>query len=96
MKKMAIISILSIVVYACSHKTTATVTKTETATSLTMEAKGALYAANCVKCHQLVEPEKFTKEEWVGWMDKMAPKAKITDEQKANIYDYLAAHAKAE
>ena len=93
MKKITIITVFALFIYACSHKTASKVT--ESTDTLTMEAKGALYAANCVKCHKLVEPEKFTKEEWIGWMDKMAPKAKITDIQKADIYDYLAAHAKA-
>ncbi|MCB0509075.1 MAG: hypothetical protein R2739_04835 [Chitinophagales bacterium] len=100
MKKILIIALLSIFVYACSHKTKSSVSKSESATenasSMTMQAHADLYAASCVKCHKLVEPSKFTKEEWVGWLDKMAPKAKITDEQKANIYEYLSAHAKAE
>lgn len=104
MKKVISISILSLIIFACSHKTT-TVTKTETtepspkvsaeaAASVTLAQKGELYAASCVRCHKLVEPSKFTKEEWVGWLDKMAPKAKITPEQKAQIYDYVSANAK--
>ena len=106
MKKIITISILSLIIFACSHKTSTTVSKTEEATTpspkisaeaaaaVTMETKGALYAASCVRCHKLVEPSKFTKDEWVGWLDKMAPKAKITPEQKAQIYDYVSANAK--
>lgn len=104
MKKLFIIAVLSIVVFACSRKTSSSTAKTETpaakisaeaAAAVTMEEKHALYAASCVRCHKLVEPGKFTKEEWVGWLDKMAPKAKVTPEQKAQIYDYVSAHAKA-
>ena len=107
MKKLITICTLSLVVFACSHKTTSSTTKTETpaetaspkisaeaAAAVTIEMKGALYAASCVRCHKLVEPSKFTKDEWVGWLDKMAPKAKITAEQKAQIYDYVSANAK--
>lgn len=105
MRKLIILSILSIAVFACSRKTSSSTAKTETpaakisaeaATAVTMEQKHALYAASCVRCHKLVEPSKFTKEEWVGWLDKMAPKAKITPEQKAQIYDYVAANAKVD
>lgn len=104
MKKLISITILSLIVFACSHKTKTAVSKTEEAPSpkvsaeaaaaVTMETKGALYAASCVRCHKLVEPSKFTKDEWVHWLDKMAPKAKITAEQKAQIYDYVSANAK--
>lgn len=106
MKKILTLSIVSLIVFACSHKTTTTVTKTEetpapspkisaeAAAAVTIEQKGALYAASCVRCHKLVSPAKFTKEEWVGWLDKMAPKAKITPEQKSQIYDYVSANAK--
>lgn len=105
MRKLIILSILSIAVFACSRKTSSSTAKTETpaakisaeaAAAVTMEDKQALYAASCVRCHKLVAPGKFTKEEWVGWLDKMAPKAKITPEQKAQIYDYVAANAKVD
>lgn len=102
MKKLLFILTASILFFACSHKTTTTVNTTtpspkisaEAAASITMAEKQTLYAANCVRCHKLIEPGKFTKTEWVVWMDKMAPKAKITAEQKAQIYDYLSANAK--
>lgn len=106
MKKLITICSLSIIVFACSHKTKTSVSKTEETTApspkisaeaaaaVTMETKGALYAASCARCHKLVEPSKFTKDEWVHWLDKMAPKAKITAEQKAQIYDYVSANAK--
>ncbi len=106
MKKVLTLSMVSLIVFACSHKTATTVTKNEdtlapspkisaeAAATVTMDQKSALYAASCVRCHKLVSPAKFTKEEWVGWLDKMAPKAKITPEQKSQIYDYVSANAK--
>lgn len=102
MRKISIVFAFSAILFACSHKTTPTATTPIDNTvqpapaALTMEEKGALYAASCVRCHRLVNPDEYTQEEWVGWLDKMAPKAKLTAEQKANVYDYLSANSKSE
>lgn len=49
----------------------------------------ALYVANCSSCHALYLPEKFTKAEWIKSIDQMAPKAKITDQEKQLILAYV-------
>lgn len=49
----------------------------------------ALYINKCSSCHALHLPEKYTKNEWIGWVNKMAPKAKITDEEKELIQAYV-------
>ena len=33
--------------------------------------------------------------QWDKWLDKMAPKAKISDEQKMKIRDYISVNAKS-
>ncbi|WP_209390941.1 cytochrome C [Chryseobacterium sp. RR2-3-20] len=43
----------------------------------------------CKRCHELPEPTKFTSVEWVGIMNSMAPKAKLSDEQHQWVYDYV-------
>ena len=103
MKKFSVIAFLCVVLFACSHKTKTSTSVTGTpspkisaaaAAGVTLEEKSALYSASCVRCHKLIAPAAHTKDEWVVWLDKMAPKAKITPEQKAHIYDYLSANAK--
>jgi cytochrome c5 len=49
----------------------------------------ALYVAKCSSCHALYLPEKFKKAEWVNSVEKMAPKAKITDQEKQLILAYV-------
>ena len=54
-----------------------------------LEQGRQLYINKCSSCHMLVEPEKFNKAEWTGWVDRMAPKAKISAEEKALILAYV-------
>lgn len=49
-----------------------------------------LYVSKCGSCHNLRLPEKFNREGWIGALEKMQPKAKITDEEKNLILDYLS------
>lgn len=81
--------LVGLVFTACATKTTL-----HEPSDPTLQEGKALYAANCVKCHALVNPDKYTATEWTTWMDKMAPKAKIDDATKAKIYSYVAAGSK--
>jgi cytochrome c5 len=49
----------------------------------------ALYVNKCSSCHSLYLPEKYNKAEWSKQVNKMAPKAKITDQEKELIQAYL-------
>jgi len=55
-----------------------------------------LYVKNCVRCHKLKDPAKYTRAQWPGLVNKMQKRAKITDEQKALILSYLVTEAKKE
>lgn len=48
-----------------------------------------IYMSRCGNCHKLYAPTKFNGEEWPGILDKMQPKAKITDAQKEAVFAYL-------
>lgn len=48
-----------------------------------------LYVDNCASCHQLYAPKAYDAIAWQHNLDEMQPKAKITNEQKKMIYDYL-------
>ena len=55
-------------------------------------AKGkSLYEDSCANCHKLFPASRHDKEGWVVTMDRMAPKARISEEDKKMIYNYLVA-----
>ena len=59
-----------------------------------MAAAKETYESNCQRCHNLKNPAKFTALEWPQLVDKMAPKARINETQKAAILSYVLAFAK--
>lgn len=95
--KLFAAALLSIVIFSCSKKTVAPVANTEVAVKeeIKIEMPAAiaegktLYENSCAKCHKLFPTTKHDKSGWAGTLDKMAPKAKITDEQKTLVYNYL-------
>lgn len=48
-----------------------------------------LYTTKCAKCHDAKNPVKFSAEEWPKILSKMAPKAKLTEEEKAWVNQYF-------
>ena len=105
MKKSFIILSISVIAFACSHKTTPVTTavkeevknKEESATvshEQFLEGK-ALSLTYCTKCHAEKNPNRGNMAQWDKWLDKMAPKAKISDEQKMKIRDYISVNAKS-
>ena len=49
-----------------------------------------IYVNKCGSCHTLRLPEKFTRTQWTEAMVKMQKKAKISDEEKQLILNYLS------
>ena len=54
----------------------------------------SIYKAKCGTCHALKSTGDFTAQRWIGIMDAMAPNARLTDIEKANVYTYVKANAK--
>jgi cytochrome c1 len=55
-------------------------------------AKGyTVYSEDCTRCHGKKNIYSRTEEEWTKAINRMAPKAKITDEQKDNLTKYIFA-----
>jgi mono/diheme cytochrome c family protein len=52
-----------------------------------------LYRAKCSSCHRPYEPGSRTVSQWMAALDKMAPRARLTPEQRASLGDWLRAHA---
>lgn len=89
--------VLFVVVACTSKKTTPTQSptqtietpKTEEITDPVLLAGKAINEDNCSMCHQSYDPKEYTHAEWEKWLSIMVPKAKLTDEQKANIEAYI-------
>ncbi|REC48217.1 c-type cytochrome [Chryseobacterium pennipullorum] len=53
-----------------------------------------IFENSCGKCHKLPDPASHNPVQWVGIMNSMAPKAKLTDEQHQWVYDYIVSGKK--
>ncbi|MDP1622207.1 MAG: hypothetical protein Q8M08_07695 [Bacteroidales bacterium] len=47
------------------------------------------YIRKCAGCHTLYLPEKYSKEQWVYWVDKMDSKVKMDSIEKDEILKYV-------
>jgi len=100
MKKILLPAVLLIAIWSCSHKTTPAKTETSTTTTPIVTPAGdavagkSTYVANCGRCHGLKDPGQFTAAQWVPIVNSMAPRAKLTDDEKANVLAYVQANAK--
>ncbi|HPA36050.1 MAG TPA: hypothetical protein PLA16_06760 [Chitinophagales bacterium] len=101
-KQLAVFSIAVLAAYACSQKTATTVStseptiKTESATVNHERylAGKTIYDAKCGRCHKLYKPQEGNMTQWNKWIDRMAPKAKLTEEETALVRDYVSVNAK--
>lgn len=86
-----LIPVLVLVLFACkSALYIPTVENTANKANVEELQKGrALYINKCSSCHALYLPEKYNKTEWTKWVNRMAPKAKITNEEKELIQAYV-------
>jgi nickel-dependent lactate racemase len=63
-------------------------------TNLTLEdlKKGhAIYYSSCTRCHGAKKITKWNEKEWVGILDNMAQKAKLTSAEKDATWKYIMA-----
>ncbi len=90
-KILASALLAALFITSCTPKSTATTSAPAAATSTAEQmAQGKTIFDNaCGKCHKLPDPNKFTSVEWVGIMNRMAPKARLSDEQHQWVYDYI-------
>lgn len=55
-----------------------------------MLAEGkTVFENSCARCHDLPDPKSHNDQEWIGIMNVMAPKAKLTDKQSELVYNYV-------
>ena len=49
-----------------------------------------LYLSKCTSCHRAYEREMFTADKWKAALEEMTVKAKLNDEEKTLILNYLS------
>ena len=81
----------AVLLASCTPKSAPAIEAPKSATSTSEQiAQGkTIFENSCNKCHKLYDPTQFTSVQWVGIMNAMAPKAKLTDEQHQWVYDYV-------
>lgn len=91
--KILAIAVLGMLIYSCSPKVAAPVAEVKKIELTPELAEGKMvFEKDCTKCHGMPEFTRHTKEQWVPVVDRMAKKAKITDEQKTLVYNYIVAN----
>jgi hypothetical protein len=95
MKKLLFLAVVSLSIISCGKKGGAT----ESAYTPASPEEGAWHT-NCSKCHSLkrADPVSHTAAEWTSIVNKMQSKRggnQFSDDQKALIMKYFAAHAKS-
>lgn len=92
--KTTIIIILVLTFVSCTTKlyvpSDANVNKRETASLAELQQGKEIFSGKCGGCHKLHKPEKYQPEDWTKILEKMAPKAKLTTDQKALVFKYVS------
>lgn len=92
--KPIVLAFLFIASVACTTQlyvpSEANVNKAEPATLAELQQGHDVFQNHCGKCHKLPKPDSRTNPEWTKVLKKMAPKAKLTDDQAELVYKYLA------
>ncbi len=53
-----------------------------------------LYRSKCSACHRAYPPASRDRAAWAEVLSKMAPRAKLSDAERARVLEYLQANAK--
>ncbi|SHG89109.1 Dihaem cytochrome c [Flavobacterium fluvii] len=90
--KLIFLAATAVFIASCSSKKTvvaADVPKEGSISPELVQHGKNLYVNNCVKCHALYEPKKFSQEKWKPILVKMQKKARLDDVQIAAISNYI-------
>lgn len=90
MKKIMAVASAAVLLASCTPKAaTATTPVAATSTAEQIAQGKTIFENSCGRCHKLPDPASHTSVQWVGIMNWMAPKAKLTDQQHQWVYDYI-------
>ncbi len=88
MKKIVVTAVILAFVASCSQK--GSIANESFTSSAKQIAEGkTIFENSCGKCHKLPDPTSHSTVDWVGIMNRMAPKSKLTEEQHQWVYDYI-------
>jgi hypothetical protein len=89
--KILAVALFAIVLYSCggSKSTTPVVEPKKVELTSDLAEGKSLYENNCAKCHSLYKTNDFNAEQWKPILLDMQKKAKISDEQREKIYNYV-------
>ncbi|MBB6371079.1 c-type cytochrome [Chryseobacterium shigense] len=73
---------------SCGPKSVAVTGPKYTASEQLTQGK-TIFENSCSRCHKLPNPVKHDDQGWIKTLSRMAPKAKLSDEQHQMVYDYL-------
>ncbi|WP_326981398.1 cytochrome C [Chryseobacterium sp. MYb264] len=80
--------IVSAFMTSCGPKSMAVTGPKYTSSEQIVQGK-TIFENSCNKCHKLPDPAKHDDQGWIKTLARMAPKAKLTDDQHQMVYDYL-------
>ncbi len=80
-------AVASIFMVSCARSNAVTGPKYTSAEKLTQGK--TVFENSCNKCHALPEVTKHDDKGWMNTLSRMAPRAKLTDDQHQMVYDYL-------
>ncbi len=80
---------VTVFIYSCAPVKPAVETNKKTLTVDYLAKGQTIFENSCGKCHDLPNPPDHSAQDWVGIMNAMAPKAKLTAEQHEMVYDYI-------
>jgi len=89
MKRILVIAFLAGIVLGC-RPSLYIPASADAAEQEKLLAGRTLYAERCSSCHNLHFPQEFSADEWRVKVSAMQQRAKLTDDQKALIINYLA------
>lgn len=87
---------ISLVLWGCARKTAPTAAETAAKFSHYSDSEGkTIFMEKCGRCHKYRLPETRTADKWTKVIDKMAPKAKLNDDQKEAVLAFVQQYAKS-
>jgi hypothetical protein len=60
---------------------------------VTAEGAERIYRTRCALCHPAWTPSDFSPDEWPFWVDKYAPRAGLTPDERDAVLAYLVREA---
>ena len=86
MKKLFIVPAVLLLISSCTQKGTP---GTKMSESQRIAEGKTIFENSCGTCHDLPDPRAHNDTEWIGIVNAMAPKAKVSTDQGALVYEYI-------